>query len=130
MKAIILFDGVCNLCNGAVNFIIERDNKKYFQFAALQSTTGKSILEKFNIKVNNLETIILVENEKYYVKSTAALRIAKRLPSAWSFFYLFILIPVFLRDGSYSLIAKNRYRWFGKKEQCRIPTLELQKRFV
>ena len=130
MEALILFDGVCNLCNGAVNFVIVRDDKQKFKFAALQSETGLALKEKYRIDANDLESIILIENDILFMKSSAVLRIAKHLSLPWSIFYLFIIIPSFLRDFCYDLIAKNRYRWFGKKDQCRVATPELRNRFI
>jgi len=128
--AIILFDGVCNLCNASVNFIIDRDPKNRIRFAPLQSETGKRLLQKFNLSTTEMDTLLLVEGEKYYTKSTAALRIAKRLQGPWPLLYSLVVIPPFIRDAVYRRIAKNRYNWFGKMEACRIPTPELRGRFL
>ncbi|MCS6832078.1 MAG: thiol-disulfide oxidoreductase DCC family protein [Flammeovirgaceae bacterium] len=128
--AIILFDGVCNLCNSSVNFIIERDKKRRYKFASLQSETGRKLLEKMGLPSNKLDSIVLIEDETVYFKSTAALKIASQLDGFWKIFGIFRLVPRPLRDAAYDLIAKNRYRWFGKKASCRIPTPELKTRFL
>ncbi len=131
-QAIILFDGVCNLCNGAVNFIIERDPNQKFKFAALQSETGQRLMQALNIPLSNLtpESIILIEKNQFQTHSTAALKIAAQLKGFWKLAYSLIIVPKFLRDWAYRLIAKNRYRWFGRQESCRIPTPELKERFL
>ncbi|KAA9041710.1 thiol-disulfide oxidoreductase DCC family protein [Ginsengibacter hankyongi] len=128
--SIILFDGVCNLCNGAVKFVIKRDNKNQFLFASLQSGEGKQILEEHNIPENIMKSFFLVENGKVYDRSTAALRVVKRLTGLWPLLYGFIIVPAFIRDGVYNWIAKNRYQWFGKKDECMIPTPELKAKFL
>lgn len=130
MEALILFDGVCNLCNGAVNFIIDQDDNEKFKFTALQSKTGLALKEKYQINEQGLQSIILIENDSLFMKSSAVLRIAKHLSFPWSIFYIFIIIPSFLGDMCYDFVAKNRYRWFGKKDQCRIATPELRNRFI
>jgi len=131
-EAIILFDGVCNLCNGAVNFIIDHDPQMNFKFAAIQSKTGSRLMQELKISTSNLtpESIILIEQNRFYTHSTAVLKIALQLKGFWKLTYSFILVPKFLRDWAYRLIAKNRYRWFGKQESCRIPTPELTERFI
>lgn len=128
--SIILFDGICNFCNSSVNFIIDRDYKNRFRFAPLQSGSGKELLEKFNLDADNLKTIILIEDGRYFTKTTAVLRIAKKLRGFWKFFYVFIIIPPFIRNIFYNIIARYRYRWFGKKETCRIPTSEEKTKFL
>ena len=128
--SIILFDGVCNLCNGAVQFVIKRDKKNQFLFASLQSEEGKQILMDHNFQVNKMDSFFLVENGKVYDRSTAALRVLRRLNGFWRFFYGFIIIPKFIRDGIYDFIAKNRYQWFGRKDECMIPTPELKAKFL
>lgn len=130
MSAIVLFDGVCNFCNGSVNFIIERDAKNYFKFAPLQSEIGRQYLEKFGIDKAETDSVILIENEKAYTHSTAALKIAGRLPGLWSWFYGFIIVPKPIRDFFYKLFAKNRYRLFGKQDACMMPTPEIRQRFL
>lgn len=127
---IILFDGLCNLCNSSVQFIIKRDKKKQFRFASLQSSFGTKQLHAFGLSVNELHSIILVNKESYLQKSDAALEIAQNLQQPWPLFYAFKIIPRFFRDWIYDLIAKNRYSWFGKKDSCMIPTQELKSRFI
>ncbi len=128
--SVILFDGVCNFCNSSVNFIIKRDNKDHFRFAALQSETGKELMKQFGQDSENLKTIILIENGRYYTKTTAALRIAKQLKGFWKIFYVFIMVPPFLRNITYDIIAKYRYTWFGKRDVCRIPATEDKDKFL
>jgi predicted DCC family thiol-disulfide oxidoreductase YuxK len=126
----ILFDGVCNLCNGAVQFIIRHDPKGHFRFAAQQSDAGQAFLQELNISAEGIDTIILIEGDQYYTQSTAALRIAKHLSGFWPVLYVGILVPPLLRNGIYAYIARNRYRWFGRKDQCMLPTAEIKKRFL
>ena len=129
-KSIILFDGVCNLCNSSVNFIIKHDKKKKFIFTSLQSDATKEILLQFQTKKMNKDSILLIENENIYEKSTAALKITKQLNSGYKLFYSLIIVPKFIRDFVYDKIAKNRYKWFGKKKNCMIPKKELKNRFL
>ena len=128
-EKILLFDGICNLCNNLVFFIIKRDPKSQFKFAALQSETGKLLLKKYILESNNLNTVVYIKGEKYFLKSTAILNIIKDLGGYWKLFYAFIIIPKFIRDFIYDLIAKSRYRIFGKKESCMIPSPDINKRF-
>jgi predicted DCC family thiol-disulfide oxidoreductase YuxK len=128
--AIILFDGVCNFCNSSVNFIIDRDSKDYFRFGALQSDEGQALLKQYGLSQTAFDTLILIEGDKIYTRSTAALRIAKKLSGSWPLFYDFIVIPAFIRDPIYAFIAKHRYKIFGKKEVCRIPTAAERARFI
>lgn len=127
---VVLFDGVCNLCNGSVLFIIRRDPKLVFRFAALQSKFGREQLVAHGLDPDRLHSIILLYEGKAYQQSRAALEIARRLSGLWPLLYIFIIVPPFLRNWLYDLIATNRYRWFGKKDQCMIPTPELRSRFV
>ena len=129
-KSIIFFDGVCNLCNSSVNFIIKHDKKKQFLFASLQSDAAKEILLQYNSKKINLDSIVLLDNGKLFEKSTAALRISKHLNNGLFLLYIFIIIPTFIRDYLYDYIAKNRYKWYGKKDSCMIPTKDLKSRFL
>jgi predicted DCC family thiol-disulfide oxidoreductase YuxK len=126
---IILFDGECNFCNSSVNFIIKRDKEALFRFASVQSDIGREILRKHNANMD-LDSLILVENHKCYYKSSAVLRICKRLNGAWKLFYFFIVLPGPLRDYFYDLIAKNRYKWFGKKTDCILPSPDRRNRFL
>ncbi|WP_424963726.1 thiol-disulfide oxidoreductase DCC family protein [Ekhidna sp.] len=128
-KSIILFDGVCNLCNASVQFVIKRDKKKQFLFASLQSDFAEENLPKKYISSNALQSIVLKDGDHIKTKSTAALTIARRLSGLWPMLYLFIIVPKFLRDWVYDIVARNRYKWFGKKDQCMIPSPELKDRF-
>ncbi|HSQ47198.1 MAG TPA: DCC1-like thiol-disulfide oxidoreductase family protein [Lutibacter sp.] len=129
-KSIILFDGVCNLCNASVNFVIKHDKNAQFLFASIQSDAAKEIMLQFNLENFIADSVILIEDQKVYDKSTAALKIAKRLDGQFRAFYAFFIIPKFFRDWVYVLIAKNRYRWFGKRESCVIASIELKNRFL
>jgi predicted DCC family thiol-disulfide oxidoreductase YuxK len=129
-NAIILFDGVCNFCNGSVNFIIDRDPDAYFKFAPLQSEVGEKLLAENKIDKAVTDSVVLIEDGKVYTHSTAALRVARRLSGAWSWFYNFRFVPPFIRDFAYRLFAKNRYRLFGKQEACMLPTPEVRSRFL
>ena len=128
--SIILFDGVCNLCNGAVNFVIKRDPGNVFKFAPLQEKQGALLLKTHAIDIQKIDSIVLIENGNVYTKSSAALRIARKMSNLWPLFFVLLIIPSFIRDGVYDFIAKNRYKWFGKKEQCMIPTLGLKEKFL
>lgn len=130
-KKIILFDGVCNLCDGAVQFIIKHDKKDVFRYASLQSEIGKKLVAERGMDPEEIDSIMLIEpGVAYYRKSTAALEIARDLSGGYSLLKNFLLIPEIMRDGVYDFIANNRYRWFGKKEQCMIPTPELKAKFL
>lgn len=129
-KKIILFDGVCNLCNGSVLFIIKRDKKDLFQFAALQSELGQKLIKKHHIDTSKIDSILLLDSERYFAKSTAALKIARHLSGPYPLLYGFMILPRFFRNWVYDIIAKNRYKWFGKKESCMIPTAELKAKFL
>ncbi|MCO6358353.1 DUF393 domain-containing protein [Roseivirga pacifica] len=127
---VLLFDGVCNLCNGAVNFIIDHDPKGHFKFAALQSDFGQEKLKELGYNQQDFDSLVLLSGDKVYKKSSAALRIAKKLSGLYPLLYVFIIIPPFIRHGVYDIIAKNRYKWWGKRDSCRMPTPELRARFV
>ncbi|MGB1307836.1 MAG: thiol-disulfide oxidoreductase DCC family protein [Oceanihabitans sp.] len=130
-KQLILFDGVCNLCNTSVNYVIKHDKKNVFLFAALQSDIGKTIIEKYKIDTVKTDSILLYSKEKgLKVKSTAALHIAKYLGFPNNIMVIFLIVPTFIRNWVYNYIAKNRYKWFGKKDACRIPTPELKSKFL
>ncbi|MBK9215573.1 MAG: DUF393 domain-containing protein [Chloracidobacterium sp.] len=129
MERIVLFDGVCNFCNGAVNFIIRNDPDGRFKFAPLQSETGQSLRAKLDIG-DDIDSIILVEDGQAFTHSSAALKIARGLGGIWSLGYAFIVIPTFIRDWFYKLFAKFRYKLFGKKDVCMIPTPDLKDRFL
>lgn len=129
VSAIILFDGVCNLCNHSVQFILKRDKDQHFKFASLQSETGKQLIEKYQIEPN-MKSLVLIEENQYFLKSTAALRICRNLNGLWSILIILLIIPRPLRDALYTIIANNRYKWFGKSESCMLPTTELKERFL
>ncbi|RDB06294.1 thiol-disulfide oxidoreductase DCC family protein [Runella aurantiaca] len=129
MSDVILFDGVCNFCNASINFVIDRDAARRFRFASLQSDFGQRLLAENNRQLTDFDTVLLLREGKLYEKSDAALEIARYL-KGWSWLYLFRFVPRFIRDFFYDIIAKNRYRLFGKSESCRIPTPEEKKLFV
>jgi predicted DCC family thiol-disulfide oxidoreductase YuxK len=130
-KSIVLFDGVCNFCNGTVRFIIERDPDARFAFAPLQSEVGRELLAKNGYEAAiDPDTVLLVENGAVYERSTAALRIARHLRGPTKLLHAFVIVPRFLRDAVYRLIARNRYRWFGKSEQCIVPSPSVRSRFL
>ena len=128
--SIILFDGVCNLCNASVQFIIKRDPRAQFKFASLQSEVGMSLLQKYNLPAHSLRSILLIMDNKVYDRSSAALHIARKLNGPWPWMYGFIVVPPFIRDFIYNWVAHNRYSWFGKREECMIPTPDIQSRFI
>lgn len=127
---IILFDGVCNLCEGSVRFIIQRDPDAVFRFAALQSKAGTRLLQAYHLDAAMLDSVVVIESGKLYTHSTAALRICRHLSGLWPLLYGFMIVPRVLRDGVYRWVARNRYRWFGKKEACLMPTPDIQARFL
>lgn len=128
--AIVLFDGVCHLCQGAVKFMIKRDPKGHFHYASLQSAAGRRMMEENGVNAEHLDTIVLFDKNNYYTLSTAALHIAKGLRFPWPLLYGFIIIPRFIRNAIYRVIAANRYRLFGRDETCLVPTKELRSRFL
>ncbi|SKA43150.1 Predicted thiol-disulfide oxidoreductase YuxK, DCC family [Chitinophaga eiseniae] len=127
---IILFDGVCNFCNASINFVIRHDRQGHFRFAPLQSATAASLGAAHQIDTSQLASFVLVQHGKAYTKSTAALKVARQLPFPWKLLYAGIVIPRFVRDGVYDIIARNRYRWFGRKDSCMIPTPDVRSRFL
>ncbi|KOR82422.1 thiol-disulfide oxidoreductase DCC family protein [Paenibacillus solani] len=129
-SAIVLIDGVCHMCQGLTQFIIRRDPRGVFRFASLQSEIGQELLRQGGMSESSIDTMVLIENGKYYTRSTGALRIARRLRFPWSLSYVFILIPLFLRNLVYRWVARNRYRWFGQSSECMIPTPEIRRRFL
>lgn len=128
--AIVLFDGVCNLCNGAVNFVIDRDPKKNFIFASLQSSAAQELLKQFHLPLSDYKSIVLIKQGVVFDRSDAILEIARELGKGWPVLYAFKVIPKFIRDGLYKLIAKHRYKLFGKRDQCRVPTKDILTRFL
>jgi predicted DCC family thiol-disulfide oxidoreductase YuxK len=129
MGAVVLFDGVCNLCSGSVKFILKRDRDGYFSFASLQSVTGQQLLKKYGLP-SDLNSFVLIENEKAYVKSSAALKVCWHLKGMWRILSIFRIIPPFIRNVFYDILAKNRYNWFGKTESCMLPSQEWKNRFL
>ena len=125
-----MFDGVCNLCNSSVNFIIDHDPKGHFKFAALQSDFGQEKLQELGFNTEDFDSLVLLSGGKVYKKSSAALRIARRLSGLYPLLYIFMIIPPFIRHALYDVIARNRYKWWGKRDSCRMPTPELRSRFV
>lgn len=130
-KKIILFDGVCNLCNSSIQFVIKHDKKNHYKFAALQSDVAKILLNERGIDSSQIDSIVLIDpNTAYYIKSSAALEIGKSFGGGWRLLSIFEWVPRPIRDWIYDLIAKNRYSWFGKQNDCMIPTPELKAKFL
>lgn len=127
---ILLFDGVCNLCNHTVQFIIKRDKGAKFKFAALQSDIGQALLKKYDLPLKDFESFVLIRKGNYYQRSSAALQVAKLLGWPWKLFYIFLLIPKFIRDFFYNLVSNSRYNVFGRQDSCMIPSPELKERFL
>jgi len=130
MQKIVFFDGVCNLCNRSVDFLIKQDKKGVLKFASLQSDFAKSFLPEDLVNSADLDSIVFSDGKKFYTKSSAVLEICKSLGGGFHFFRIGYLLPPFLRNALYTLIANNRYKWFGKKNQCMIPTADLKERFL
>lgn len=130
-KQLILFDGVCNLCNASVQYVIRHDKKDKFRFAALQSEVGQSIMRQFGVDRTKTDSVLLYRGDhKLFYKSTAALKIAIQLGFPINLMGSFLIVPVFIRNRVYDYIAKNRYRWYGKRNECMIPTPELKSKFL
>ncbi|GAC1420670.1 MAG: thiol-disulfide oxidoreductase DCC family protein [Flavisolibacter sp.] len=129
-QPLILFDGLCNFCNAAINFIVARDKKMHFWFAALQSEAAKPVLSKYDLADSEFSSFIFIDKNKAYWKSTAALKVCNQLPWYWKWTQIFWLVPPYLRDQVYSIIARNRYKWFGKKDQCMVPDIKIRSRFL
>ena len=129
-KGVILFDGVCNLCSGFVQFTIPRDPKAYYKFVSIQSETGQAILKHFGLSTDEISTVVLVEDGKAYTHSDVGLKMFRRFPGLWPLLYVFWYVPRPIRDAVYNWIARNRYNWFGKSEACWLPTPELKSRFL
>ena len=129
-QSFILFDGVCNFCNSAVNFTLKRNAKADIFFAPMQSAAGQKLLVQYHLPVSDMESFVFIENDKAYNRSTAALKVCRHLRGLWPLSYVFIIVPKFIRDGIYNWIAKNRYKWFGQKQECMIPTPEVKARFL
>lgn len=127
---ILLFDGVCNLCNQSVQFSIRRDREGIIKYASLQSEKGQSLLQQFDLDTDVLKSVVFIDRNKAYTKSDAALRLVRYFDNPWKWATVFSIVPKFIRDAVYDWIARNRYRWFGKEESCWLPTPELKKRFL
>lgn len=127
---VIFFDGVCNLCTGAVQFVLKHDPKKLFRFASLQGEAGRMMLMANQFPPEQLKTLVLKDGDKVYTRSTAALMVAKHLNGLWPLLYTLIIVPIFLRDAVYNYISNNRYKWFGRKEECWVPGPQWTSRFL
>lgn len=130
INKIVLFDGVCNLCSGSVQFILKRDSKNQFRFGSLQGAFGQEVLRKYSLPTDQFNSFMLLEGDTLYTRSTGALRMLKHIGGGWSLLYAFIIVPKPIRDAVYHFIAKNRYKWFGKKEACWLPRPEWKSRFL
>lgn len=129
-QTIVLFDGVCNLCNGLVRFLLARDTGQRLVFASLQSDAGQALLRQHRLPTDDFNSFVLIDNGGAHVRSTAALRLVRRLPAPWPLAYWLMVLPLPLRDAGYSWVAANRYRLFGQTRECMIPTPELRARFL
>lgn len=127
---IILFDGICNFCNSAVNFVIKRDPQSKFRFATLQSEVTHGLLSARQLSSSDLSSFVLIEDDKIYTRSTAALKVCRDLNGLWPLMYGFMIVPRFIRDGVYKWIARHRYQWFGKKDICMVPNKNVRSRFL
>ncbi|MGD6794598.1 thiol-disulfide oxidoreductase DCC family protein [Metabacillus indicus] len=127
---ILLFDGVCNFCDGTVQFVLKHDKKEAFSFASLQSEAGQSLLRKHGLPLEDYDSFVFLDEGKVHTKSTAALRVLKELGGIYRALYLLIAVPKPIRDAGYMMIAKNRYKWFGKKDACTLPSKDVRKRFL
>ncbi len=127
---ILLFDGVCNLCNGLVQFIIKRDPKAKFRFAPLQSESGQALLGKFGLPKQDFDSFVFIQGDKYFLKSSAVIHLLKEMGGGWKLFYVFVIIPKPLRNFVYFLVARTENRIFGKRDTCMVPTPEIEKRFL
>jgi predicted DCC family thiol-disulfide oxidoreductase YuxK len=129
-QSIILFDGICNLCNSSVQYVIKHDPAALFKFAPLQSEAGQHLLRQYDLPQNNLNSFVLLQNNKAYTQSTAALKVSKELKGPARLLYGFIIVPAFIRDWVYKLVANKRYKWFGKRDECLMPDPLLKERFL
>ncbi|MCW3073056.1 MAG: thiol-disulfide oxidoreductase family protein [Flaviaesturariibacter sp.] len=127
---VILFDGVCQFCNGMINFVIKQDKKGHFRFATLQSEAGQRLLQEYGLDQVGFNSFVLIQNGKAYQRSTASLKVMNGLPWYWKEVQVLRIVPAFLRDQIYDWVARNRYKWFGKKEVCMVPTPDLRSRFL
>lgn len=132
MSGIVLFDGVCNLCSGSVQFMLKRDRHEHFRYASLQSDAGKALLREHGVAVpeGDPSSIVVIDDGRVFDRSSAALRVARHLGMPWVMMGVFAIVPRFVRDVVYDFVARNRYQWFGKTDQCMVPTPELRARFL
>jgi len=127
---VLLFDGVCNLCNVSVQWVLKHDPKGIFHFASLQSDAGQAMLKRFHLDTENLQTVVLLDGERVYLRSDAPLEVMRRLGGLWWILYGLKIVPRFIRDAVYNWVARNRYRWFGQREECLLPRPEWKARFL
>ncbi|HEY1039671.1 MAG TPA: DCC1-like thiol-disulfide oxidoreductase family protein [Bacteroidia bacterium] len=129
-NGIVLFDGVCNFCDASIQFIINREKHPALHFASLQSETGKHLMQKYGIDASTTDSVVFIVKNKAHTKSSAALHLCKRLKGLYPLLFAFIIVPPFIRNAVYDWVARNRYKWYGKKDACMIPTPEVRARFV
>ena len=129
-QPIILFDGVCNFCNSAVNFVLKRNKKQDIVFSPMQTEAGQKLLQQYDLPLDDMLSFVFIEDGKAYTRSTAALKVCRHLRGLWPLCYGFIIVPKFIRDGLYNWTARNRYKWFGVRQECMIPTPEIKARFL
>ncbi len=129
-QPVILFDGVCNFCNSAVNFVIKRNKRTIIHFAPLQTKAGQELLKQYNLPTEEMKTFVFIENGKVYTRSTASLKVCRYLRGLWPLCYGLIIVPKFIRDSIYNWVSRNRYKWFGVRQECMIPTPEVRERFL
>ena len=127
---VILFDGVCNFCNSAVNFVLKRNEKANILFAPMQSLAGQELLKRYGLPLNEMRSFVLIDKGKAYQRSTASLKVCRYLRGLWPLCYGLIIVPRVIRDGIYDWVAKNRYKWFGVRDQCMVPSQEIKQRFL
>ncbi len=127
---VVLFDGVCNFCDATINFLIRQDSRAHLRFSPLQEPAGQHLLRQLGLNTEQFDTFLLLENGQVYQKSTAGLRVLRQLPGIWPWAYGLIIVPAFIRDAAYGIIARNRYRWFGRKDACMIPDAGIRGRFL
>lgn len=135
-RTVILFDGVCNLCNASVQFILRRDTRRLFQFASMQSEAGQRLLQQVGLSSTDMDTFVVVEqaedgsSSRIYTRSEAAIQVVSKLRQPWPLVRLVWWVPRPIRDGLYSWVSRNRYRWFGKRQTCMVPTPDIRERFL
>ena len=126
----LLFDGVCSLCNRTVQWVIRHDTKEIFRFAALQSEAGRRLRAEHDLQVAALDSVVLVDGDRAWVRSAAVFELVRRLGGGWSLLRVLLVVPRPIRDAAYDWVARNRYRWFGRSDECRLPTPDLRRRFL